>query len=128
MEIYWLTRLDDIRTMFIGFVIFGILFTIGFTIGYFAYKCDNCNDSEEELSTLSKIRKFAIVSFAFLIFGTIGLIFTPTTKQGLLIYGIKETVEYLDEHPTIKQLPEKAAQALDAYLDEQINESKENEE
>jgi hypothetical protein len=47
----------------------------------------------------------------------------PTTKQGLLIYGVKESVEYVKTHPTAKGLPEKAIKALDTYLEKEINEN-----
>ena len=44
-------------------------------------------------------------------------IFTPTTNEALLIYGVGGTIDYIKSNDTSKQLPDKCVKALDKYLD-----------
>ena len=55
----------------------------------------------------------------------IGWVFVPKTNEALLIYGVGTTIDYVDNNETIKQLPDKAVQALDKYLDS-FNKDSEN--
>ena len=54
-----------------------------------------------------------------------GLVFVPKTNEALFIYGVGTTIDYVDNNETIKQLPDKAVQALDKYLDS-LNKDEEN--
>lgn len=45
-------------------------------------------------------------------------ILIPNTKQGYFIYGISNTIEYVQNNEKAKELPDKAVEALSRYLDE----------
>lgn len=57
--------------------------------------------------------------------GLIGRTFTPTTSEALVIYGVGESVEYLQHNKDAVQIPDKALQALNKYLDEAIEDKEE---
>lgn len=117
MGIYWLTRLDDIRSVLIGILILGIILFISLIIAYSA--------SEKDTDGYFLTKKGAIISGIISILATLGIIFTPTTKQALLIYGVKEGKEYIERNPNVKELPDKIVKALDAYLESEIKENNE---
>ena len=56
------------------------------------------------------------------------MVFTPTTKQALLIYGVGGTIDYIQANPTAKQLPDKCINALDKWVDTWNTEEKKEEE
>ena len=65
----------------------------------------------------SKLRKFA--NKMFIVFGisvTINVI-TPTTEEAYLIYGVGSTIDYIQDNPKAKQLPDKCIDALDRWVD-----------
>lgn len=120
-EIYWITRLDGIGTLsnvLIGLAIFAI---IAYSIGYGVcvinkqYHSDSDPDSDYLFGqALLKISK------PFLIGGIIGLLinlFVPTTKEALAIYGVGGTIDYIKSNDKVKQIPDKAVDALIKWLD-----------
>lgn len=118
---YWITRLSQIHdalcvTFAAAFIIAAIIGTI---ILIFSYE-------EEDRNWLNSTKKHFIVASAIVILSGIGLIFVPKTSEALLIYGVGTTIDYVDNNDTIKQLPDKAVQALDKYLDS-LNKDNKNE-
>lgn len=53
-------------------------------------------------------------------------IFVPSSKQGYIIYGLGNTIEYVKNNDKAKMLPDKAIEALGRYLDE-VGNSKDTE-
>lgn len=53
----------------------------------------------------------------------LGVIFVPTTKDALMIYGVGSTLEYIKQNETAKELPDKCIEVLDAYI-ESLNQKK----
>ena len=80
-------------------------------------------DSSEEKRTTAKGSIYT--GIIALIVGLV-LIFIPTTKEMLLIYGVGGTIDYIKRNDTAKELPDKAVKALDKYLDE-ISKEKQDE-
>jgi uncharacterized membrane protein len=111
--LYWITRLDGLHDLFImtaiisGCVIFAAtLYHIG---------------SGEGISKLyKKILKYMLPMGLIAI---LGVIFVPTTKDALMIYGVGSTLEYLKQNETAKELPDKCIEVLDAYI-ESLNQKK----
>ena len=65
----------------------------------------------------SKLRRFANKMFVvFSISVTINLI-TPTTEEVYLIYGVGSTIDYIQDNPKAKQLPDKCIDALSRWVD-----------
>lgn len=58
------------------------------------------------------------------VISALGIVFVPSTRDALIIYGVGGTVEYLRDNPTARRIPDKCIDALDKFMDEYINEKK----
>ena len=116
-EIYWLTRLDSLKTL-LGFIIaFAVIFAIiGFAIMMSTYERNY--ESERKAFKIGK-RLTTILGSLAITFGIINC-FIPNTKEAYMIYGIGGTIDYVKSNETAKQLPDKCLQALDKYLTDEI--------
>ena len=122
-EIYWITRLDGICGFLTIIAVFsGIAAVVLFFIGIIKRsELDIFNkDSqtwEQHIKTSKMCLYFAkrcAVVFCVSIFINI---FTPTTNEALLIYGVGGTIDYIKSNDTAKQLPDKCVKALDKLVD-----------
>lgn len=127
-EIYWLTRVDTLNTIF-GWmiaipVIVGILMFIAFLVSM-----ENLRSNEIEENWLSfkkYCKKFRNVLLPVFIVGILGIGFCPTKNDMLLIYGVGGSIDYLRSNPTAQKLPDKCIEALDAWVDELFPEKKDS--
>lgn len=112
-EIYWITRLNSLNAIFcISSSIFGLAL-VGSAIIYFSTVNDSYMKKENEV--MKKCIKF---SFPSLIISILLLVFTPTTKEAIMIWGVGGTIDYIKSNETAKQLPDKCIMALDKFVDE----------
>jgi hypothetical protein len=120
-EIYWLTRLDNIRD-FNGALLFIILFSV---VIFCAVGPLMAMAMDKEWSVWVSVfwRKCAGVIISIVVISTIALIFIPTTKEMLLIYAVGGGIEYIKDNDVVKQLPDKYVQAIDTLLDEYLDET-----
>jgi hypothetical protein len=124
-EIYWITRLDIIYTLTLALFIISVIAFLLSTISYLCHNGQSIHDANNGYERSSKeCREYANVSkrilkysIAPLILSTLLLIFVPTTKQAMLIYGVGGTIDYIKQNPTAKQLPDKCVKALDKWVD-----------
>lgn len=108
-EIYWITRLGNIQGLFIALTaISGILIAI-FSIALMINMSER-NSTEYQNKALKRIIPVLIISI-------LGIVFTPTTKEALMIWGVGETIDYVKSNDTAKQLPDKCIEALDKWVD-----------
>ena len=108
-DIYWITRFDALNVIFIIALVISTLILVVTIIVWLT------NYDEEDLEKKArKVIKMFIIPF---IIGLFGIIFIPTTKEALLIYGVGGTIDYLKSNPTAKQLPDKCIKALDVWVD-----------
>ena len=108
-HMYWITRLSSIRDAFLFILI--IAATVAVLTGIIVLSFSN--DDEDDNACFKRIKKCFITAVVSVVLSGIGLVFIPKTNEALLIYGVGTTIDYVD----IKQLPDKAVQALDKYLD-----------
>jgi hypothetical protein len=111
-ELYWITRLDGIYTC--ACIIAALCSVV--TLVMYAVSVGN------EVGTYFKTthKRFAILALV----GILGVIFVPTTKEALVIYGVGGTIDYVKQDTVVQKLPQKAIIALDKYL-ESINNNNE---
>lgn len=119
-HMYWITRLSSIHDAFIFIFIIAIIAAVFTGIIGLPF-----SDDEDNHACFKCIKKCFITSVAAVVLCGIGLVFVPKTNEALLIYGVGTTIDYVDNNETIKQLPDKAVQALDKYLDS-FNKDSEN--
>lgn len=110
-DMYWITRLSSIHDAFL-FVFIIAAIVAGFT-GIIILLI---GDDKDDHACFKRVKKYFITAFVAVVLGGIGLVFVPKTNEALLIYGVGTTIDYVDNNETIKQLPDKAVQALDKYL------------
>ena len=115
-EIYWITRLSSIHGFCVAILIFSLII---FACGVITYLIFFESYEEEERKCGRKMFRYSIIP---LIISMLGVIFIPTTKEALMIYGIGGTIDYLKENPTAKQRPDKYVNALDKWADSWVNE------
>lgn len=112
-EIYWITRLNSLNAIFcISSSILGLAL-VGSAIIYFSTVNDSYMKKENE--AMKKCIKF---SFPSLIISILLLVFTPTTKEAIMIWGVGGTIDYIKSNETAKQLPDKCIMALGKFVDE----------
>lgn len=116
-EIYWITRLDSLKTL-LGFIIAFAVIALIIGICAMVYNIDRHYDDEKILFKIGK--KTAIISVIIAFVFSIGMCFIPSTKDAYMIYGIGGTIDYVKSNETAKQLPDKCLQALDKYLTDEI--------
>lgn len=115
-ELYFITRIGIIHGLTIP------VFTLSILTAIICYIVSIVEDdyTGENVCTewqKSKLRKFA--NKMFIVFGisvTINVI-TPTTEQAYLIYGVGSTIDYIQDNPKAKQLPDKCIDALNRWVD-----------
>ena len=104
-EIYWLTRLDAVcivsLTVFLVCTIWG---TAAIIIS---------DDSFRD--TIARIKWVIITD----VLALLSLLFVPTTKEALIIYGLGTTKDWIENNEKAKEIPQKAIDALDKYLSEE---------
>lgn len=112
-EIYWITRLDGINVLLNVMTVLGIVLTVISIGGYIITKNDDyVNDCWKEFWI--KLFKYC---FPTTIIITLLFLFTPTTKEALMIWGVGGTIDYVKSNDTAKQLPDKCIEALDKWVD-----------
>lgn len=126
---YWFTRLSTITTALKTILILSLILAAAALIFWIVVSLTDPEympDGEESKRRFLKIgSKTLCISTIVFAIGLIGRTFTPTTSEALIIYGVGESVEYLQNNKDAVQIPDKALQALNKYLDEAIGD-KEN--
>ena len=120
-HMYWITRLSSIHNAFIFIFIIAAIVAVLTGIIILSFS----NDDEDDNACFKQAKKRFITAIVAVVLSGIGLVFVPKTDEALLIYGVGTTIDYVDNNETIKQLPDKAVQALDKYLDS-LNKDSEN--
>lgn len=117
-EIYWITRLDMINGWLFAFgLISGIMMAVS-AIMYIVFKSDN---DEYSLGIIRSVLKPSTIVFFICLPLTI---LTPTKDEAMLIWGVGSTIDYVKNNETIKELPDKCVNALDAWV-ESLSDDKE---
>lgn len=127
-EIYWLTRVDTLNTIFGWMIAIPVIVGILMFIAFLVSMDDLRNDEIDEnwLSFKKYCKKFRNVLLPVFIVGILGTGFCPTKNDMLLIYGVGGSIDYLRSNPTAQKLPNKCIEALDAWVDELFPEKKDS--
>lgn len=122
-EIYWITRLGALHDFLLvcGFA-FGLLM-LSAGIIYVTEKLDKCYPDEE---AIKKSKKWLIKGIIFFFISLLGVMFTPSRKECLVIYGLGGTIDYVKSNDKAKKLPDKVINALDMYLEEKSKDESKN--
>lgn len=111
-EIYWITRLGNIQGLFIALT----AISGGLIVGFFMTLKMNKSDGSSTDFQIKAIKK----TIPILIISVLGIVFTPTTKEALMIWGIGGTIDYVKSNEKVKELPDKVVDALDLWVDDYL--------
>lgn len=131
-NLYLITRLDDIRGVFIALWLLAGIAAVIFMLVYFNHKGELAGRTEDDINNYHQDdaywcrlgKRGTRWSLIIIFISMIALCVIPTTKQGLLLFGVNETVEFCEKHPEAKQIPDKCVKALNKYLDEELKTDK----
>ncbi len=119
-DMYWLLRLDGIRTATESFsVLSGILATLGIILYIASCEAMNKDDAEAEIAHKFLKRPMYIIStlFVFFIFLVVAL---PTTKQMAAIIVVPKIVN----NEQIQEIPENLLELCNEWTKDKIKEIK----
>lgn len=107
-ELYWISIIGKLNTLF--WILFGtsIIACLVFLVLYFD------DDYKKEYAKFRKPIKLTIIS---LIVCGLGGIITPGRNEAYFIYGAGTIVDYCKDNQKVKEIPDKAIDALNRYLD-----------
>lgn len=110
-EIYWITRLD-------GMVALAGIACVVSTIAVILFAILSFVDAEDEIIMSGKRRRqWSRGSVIVLAISALMCVFVPGSKQAMLIWGIGQTVDYIQENEAVKELPDKCVEALEVWLE-----------
>ncbi len=108
-EIYWITRLGNIQGLFIALTAISVIFIALFLIALLINIAER-NSTKFQIKAIKRIIPVLIIS-------VLGIVFTPTTKEALMIWGVGGTIDYIKSNETAQQLPDKCIEALNKWVD-----------
>jgi hypothetical protein len=114
-EIYWITRLDTVQGFCIAILVIGIaciFISIIRTV-----------TSTKDITEPSVTNKFKWVGIILTVIFLPLVMFVPSSRDAMLIFGIGPTIDYIQNNETAKQLPDKCIDALDSWV-ESLNSDK----
>lgn len=109
-EIYWISRIDAILT------VLGIVCTISAVI-LVSMGIMSLIDREDDLMPKEVKSKAVRRSWLILIIVVPILMFVPSSKEVMAIWGIGQTLDYVQDNDAFQQLPDKCVKALEAWVD-----------
>ena len=120
-EIYWITRMDNIRVAIGVFLTIWAFVTLGVSIGCFI--CSIWPDNEKEKHMAELLRRFIIIpTWALLCCLISAIVLIPTTKEVCAIKAIPIIVN----NEQVQELPNKVVELANEWIDE-LKPSKESE-
>lgn len=131
-EIYWITVLGNITNVVSALLIVSILIlviciAIQFTASDYVDTTDEDqmrNLKEDQMWNLKAVKRVMTSSLVIGLISLITFVFVPSKKDLYLIYGAGNVIDYCQGSPKVKELPDKAVETLNTWLD-MVNEEEE---
>lgn len=123
-KIYWITTLGHLRDIAYALSALAVAITVVCIVILCCINASNLDDDEIEVPASSKLKKITVFSAIAGFILVIAIIFIPSKQDMYLIYGAGNVIDYCQDNPKVKELPDKAVEALDIWLD-MVNEKKE---
>ena len=123
-EIYWIITLGHLRDVVFMLLLLAIFITIVSTFLLCGIDAPNLNDDKVGNPSYRRTKKIAVSSAVTGLILIIAMIFIPSKQDLYLIYGAGNVIDYCQDNPKVKELPDKAVEALNTWLD-MVNEREE---
>ena len=122
-EIYWITVLSNLRT--VALIMFPMVTGVTILCVCILFSTMSAYDTDEiDEIAKRKIKKIAIPSLIVGFIMLIVAVLIPSKQDMYLIYGAGNVIDYCQDNPKVKELPDKAVEALNTWLD-MVNEKEE---
>lgn len=121
-EIYWLQVIGNIAEFSVAALVFTIIDLVILTISYCAIEVYDDEDRAKQAAIIKYLRRSAVGFFI----SVVGVVFIPSDKELMAIYGLGGTIDYIKSNDKAKQLPDKCVDALTRYVDSIEKENKDN--
>lgn len=122
IEIYWLQVIGNISILCSIALIFTISALAILTVGYCSFTVYDDDDRVKQAAIIKWLRRSAVG----IAISVVGVVFIPSNKELMVIYGIGGTIDYIKSNDKAKQLPDKCVDALTRYVDSIEKENKDN--
>lgn len=123
-EIYWITVLGNIKHVAVALLLVSILIlAICIAVRFVAFECMDTTD-EDQMRNFKALKRTMTSSLVIGLISLITLVFVPSKQDLYLIYGAGNVIDYCQDNPKVKELPDKAVEALNTWLD-MVNEKEE---
>lgn len=116
-ELYWLTTLGKINTLLWVCLCASVLIALILFVIFVESYC-----GEEEHIKSKKLLKLDALVILIL---SCGCTLSPNKDEIYLIYGAGTIIDYCKDSPKVKEVPDKAIEALNRYLDSLVEDKKE---
>jgi Na+-transporting methylmalonyl-CoA/oxaloacetate decarboxylase gamma subunit len=123
VSLYWILKLDDIRTVVEGigvpFLVIGILFLVGFIISEICFSCFSESSYDKDAKDAAKTIARFTKPYAFVL-TIVGAIFTsgsyliPSTQQFAIMYVVPTILN----NDNIKEVPKKLVDLAGEWIEE----------
>lgn len=122
-EIYWLTRLDGVRTCLTTFLVFSSIALIVFMfVRIITEQYAEAGSYPDYNNKWTKIASGWIKGLIpTVVLFSASLVFVPSTKEAFLIYGVGGAIDFVRSDDVAKKLPHKVVLAADKYLEELLS-------
>lgn len=118
-ELYWISIIGKLSILFwLGFAVSILSILINFILYANSYGYE-----DDDRALYKKLIKLSAIVMAIC---GLGGVVTPCKNEAYFIYGAGTIVDYCKGNPKVKEIPDKAIDALNRYLDN-IESCKENE-
>lgn len=121
--IYLLSILDNVCVLLCVTTLISGLASLVFIILSIVGACQNSDSydalNQKTIAFSNKARKFSLGVFIPVLFLAITI---PNSKEAALIFSVGTTVDYVRNNDKILELPDKAVDCLDKYINEYLSE------
>ena len=114
--LYWITVLGNISVVSVSFMIVLAIVWTAIIIGFIVASNDDEFDTEIRGKLKSVSKKLVLPTIIFLLLS----IFIPSSRDLMAIYGIGGVIDYVQENPDAKQLPDKYIKVLNKWVDNEL--------
>ena len=115
-ELYWITVFGNISAVSISILIGLAFLWAGIVIGFAVSSSSDPFDTEMRDKLKSVSKKLVLPTIIFLLLS----IFIPSSRELMSIYGIGGVIDYVQENPDAKQLPDKYIKVLNKWADDKL--------
>lgn len=116
-KIYWITVLGNIIPVVVALLLASVLILIiCIAVRFVAFEYIDTTD-EDQMRNFKALKRVMTSSLVVCLISLITLVFVPSKKDLYLIYGAGNVIDYCQDNPKVKELPDKAVEALNTWLD-----------